>query len=48
MMRSFALIIATGADRHATLDRLLFTLETALHVDGNPALHITCRPLSGC
>ena len=44
---NFALIIATGADRHATLDRLLSALETALHVDGNPALHTNLPPIIG-
>jgi acetyl/propionyl-CoA carboxylase alpha subunit len=44
---NFALIIATGADRQETLDRLLFTLETALHVEGNPALYTNLSPIIG-
>jgi acetyl/propionyl-CoA carboxylase alpha subunit len=44
---NFALIIATGADRHATLDHLLSTLETALHIAGNPALHTNLQPIVG-
>jgi acetyl/propionyl-CoA carboxylase alpha subunit len=44
---NFALIIVTGPDRHTTLDRLLTTVETALHVDGNPALHTNLPPITG-
>jgi biotin carboxyl carrier protein len=44
---NFALIIVSGAHRHDTLERLLTTLETALHVEGNAALHTNLSPIIG-
>jgi acetyl/propionyl-CoA carboxylase alpha subunit len=44
---NFALLIVSGANRHATLDRLLAVLDTALHIDGNAELHTNLQPVLG-
>ncbi len=44
---NFALIIVSGTTRHATLDGLMATLETALQVHGNPELQTNLQPMLG-
>ena len=44
---NFALIVVSGAQRRDTLERLLTTLETALQVEGNTALHTNLPPIIG-
>lgn len=44
---NFALIIVSGPNRHDTLDRLMTTLDTALHVHGNTDLHTNLQPMLG-
>jgi acetyl/propionyl-CoA carboxylase alpha subunit len=44
---NFALVIVSGPHRHATLDRLIATLDTALHVHGSTELHTNVQPVLG-
>lgn len=44
---NFALLIVSGEHRHDTLDRLLTTLDTALHLHGNAELQTNLQPIVG-
>jgi acetyl/propionyl-CoA carboxylase alpha subunit len=44
---NFALVIGSGARRYDTLDSLIATLETGLHISGNAAFHTNLQPVLG-
>lgn len=44
---NFALIVVTGSHRSDTLTRMITTLEKALQVEGNVALHTNLQPILG-